>query len=232
MLTEIETQKTIGRSNTINYDRIARLHYLGNYVRRLPTSMARMMENAYDWEHLPYVHPSSFASIELVSSGDWGWRAKLGVPGGLGLDDAQKHYWDSTVYHGHGEVIEIHTQATTLSEDEIQVDVRFYLPEAPADEAAGQAILTYMQDQYKRLYDEDIDLMQGRQMALEERTRWRQETSPSTDIKIADIAELEALQTLTIETPSGRYCLRHFKGEWVVHSAVCPQLFGPLQDRH
>lgn len=139
MLTDRERSKTDTRKNTIDYDRIPALHYLGIYVRRLPTNMARMMENAYDWEHLPYVHPSSFASIDLIDSGTWGWRARIGVPGGMEptyqmldlLVDAEKNYWVSTVYHGPGEGIEIHTKATTLSEDEIEVDVRFYLPDAP-----------------------------------------------------------------------------------------------------
>ncbi|MEL6861185.1 MAG: Rieske 2Fe-2S domain-containing protein [Pseudomonadota bacterium] len=238
MLTEIEREKTETRSDVIDYNRIEGLHYLGNYVRRLPTNMARMMENAYDWEHLPYVHPSSFASIDLVDSGDWGWRAKLGVPGGIEpthqmLDlivDAQRNYWVSTVYHGPGEGIEIHTQATTLSEDEIEVDVRFYLPEAPADEATGAVILQYMQSQYKTLYDEDIDLMSGRQTALEDRSRWRKDRAEPSDIKVAAVTELDPEQTLTIETDSGRYCLRHFQERWHVHSAVCPHLLGPLQD--
>lgn len=238
MLTEIEQEKTDARTNLIDYDRIENLHYLGNYVRPLPTKMARMMENAYDWEHLPYVHPSSFSSIDLVDQGDWGWRAKLGVPGGIEpthqmldlLVDAKRNYWVSTVYHGPGEGIEIHTQATTLTDEEIEVDVRFFLPEAPADAATGTAILQYMQAQYKTLYDEDIALMHGRQMALEDRSRWRKETPHPSDIKVASVAELDALQTLTIETETGRYCLRHWQDRWVVHSAVCPHLLGPLQD--
>ncbi|MEO0607081.1 MAG: Rieske (2Fe-2S) protein [Pseudomonadota bacterium] len=242
MLSDLELEKTQVRPNSIDYDRIKSLHYLGNYVRRLPTTMARMMENAHDWEHLPFVHPSSFSSIQLVDSGDWGWRAKLGVSGGLEsshqmldlLVDAANQYWVSTVYHGPGEGIEIHTQARTLSaeksEAEIEVDVRFYLPEAPADAAAAQAILGYLRAQYETLYDEDIHLMQGRQTALEDRVRWRQDTSQPNDVKIADLAELEPSQTLTVETESGRYCLRHFRSEWIVHSAVCPHLLGPLQD--
>lgn len=238
MLSDLETEKTQARPNLINYERIKSLHYLGNYVRRLPTTMARMMENAYDWEHLPFVHPGSFSSIDLVDSGDWGWRAKLGVPGGFEpshqmldlLVDAPNQYWVSTVYHGPGEGIEIHTQARTLSDEEIEVDVRFYLPDAPADAATAQAVLGYMQAQYETLYDEDIDLMQGRQTALEDRMRWRQEAPQPTDIKIADLTQLETRQTLTVETASGRYCLRHFNGEWIVYSAVCPHLLGPLQD--
>ena len=63
MLTETEKDLCASRPNSVSYDRVADLHFLGNYVRRLPVNMARMMENAHDWEHLPYVHASSFASI-------------------------------------------------------------------------------------------------------------------------------------------------------------------------
>lgn len=238
MLTAIERTKSAARVNRIDYDRIADLHYLGNYVRRLPSNMARMMENAYDWEHLPYVHPSSFASIDLVDSGAWGWRARIGVPGGLEpvyqmldlLVDAEKNYWVSTVYNGPGEGIEIHTQATTLSDEEIEVDVRFYLPEAPDDKAASAAILSYMQAQYATLYDEDIELMQGRQSALEDRARWRTVDGAETWTKVDSIAALERTKAHSIVTETGRYCIRWFEGAWIVHNAVCPHQLGPLQD--
>lgn len=238
MLTELERSKADARSNAIDYARIAGLHYLGNYVRRLPSNMARMMENAYDWEHLPYVHPSSFASIDLVDSGAWGWRARIGVPGGLEpvyqmldlLVDADKNYWVSTVFNGPGEGIEIHTQATTLSRDEIQVDVRFYLPEAPDDEASAAAILSYMQTQYATLYDEDIDLMQGRQSALEDRSRWRTGSDEKRETLVAALADLDPATPHTVETKTGRYCIRHWQGKWIAHSAVCPHQLGPLQD--
>ena len=82
MLTDTEQSLADARPNQVDFERIAGLHYLGNYVRRLPISLARMMENAYDWEHLPYVHASSFSSIDLIDSGNWGWRAKIGLPEG------------------------------------------------------------------------------------------------------------------------------------------------------
>lgn len=238
MLTDIERTKSDARSNKIDYDRVEGLHYLGNYVRRLPSNMARMMENAYDWEHLPYVHPSSFESIDLVGSGAWGWRAKIGVPGGLEptyqmldlLIDAEKNYWVSTVYNGPGEGIEIHTQASTLTDEEIQVDVRFYLPEAPGDESASAAILQYMQNQYAMLYDEDIDLMQGRQSALEDRSRWRADTSGGREYLVGKLSMLAADQTHIVETGSARYCVRFWQDRWIAHSAVCPHQLGPLQD--
>lgn len=237
MLTEVERAKAGARGNSIDYDRISTLHYLGNYVRRLPSNMARMMENAYDWEHLPFVHPSSFSSIDLVDSGAWGWRARIGVPGGLEptfqmldlLVDAEKNYWVSTVFNGPGEGIEIHTQATTLSEEEIEVDVRFYLPEAPGDAASAAAVLGYMQTQYATLYDEDIGLMQGRQSALEDRSRWRDNSDDTSEALVGALSDLDRAKPHTVETATGRYCVRYWQNRWIAHSAVCPHQLGPLQ---
>lgn len=82
MLSVAEEALCQARLNSIDLSRLSHLYYLGNYRRRLPVNLSRMMENAYDWEHLPFVHPSTFSSIDLIDSGDWGWRAKLGLPAG------------------------------------------------------------------------------------------------------------------------------------------------------
>lgn len=236
MLTETEQSLSEARSNTIDFDRIANLHYLGNYVRRLPINLARMMENAYDWEHLPYVHSSSFASIDLIDSGAWGWRAKIGLPEGAPashqlLDlivESDQHYWVSTVYSGPGTGIEIHTQATTIEAEEIEVDVRFYLPEAPENETGAEMILAYMQQQYATLYDEDQDLMLGRQGALNDRQRWSATTPDPKDVLVGTIVDLNPDDIHTIELENGRFCVRQHDGAWLVHSAVCTHLLGPL----
>jgi nitrite reductase/ring-hydroxylating ferredoxin subunit len=238
MLTDTEQTLAATRPNQVDFERIAGLHYLGNYVRRLPISLARMMENAYDWEHLPYVHASSFSSIDLIDSGNWGWRAKIGLPEGAPashqlldlLVESDKHYWVSTVFSGPGTGIEIHTQATELADNEIEVDVRFYLPEAPENEAGAEMILAYMQQQYATLYDEDLDLMSGRQEALDDRVRWSSSTPEPKDVLVGRTDELDLDQVHVVETEQGRFCVRHWQGKWLVHSAVCTHLLGPLEN--
>lgn len=238
MLTETEQSLSEARPNAIDFDRISGLHYLGNYVRRLPINLARMMENAYDWEHLPYVHSSSFSSIDLIDSGAWGWRAKIGLPDGSPashqlldlLVESDRHYWVSTVYSGPGTGIEIHTQATKIEDDEIEVDVRFYLPEAPDNETGAEMILAYMQQQYATLYDEDQGLMLGRQGALDDRKRWVAITPSATDVLVGATAELDPEIVHTVEMETGRFCVRKHDGAWLVHSAVCTHLLGPLKE--
>ncbi|MFN3214316.1 MAG: Rieske 2Fe-2S domain-containing protein [Henriciella sp.] len=238
MLTDTEQSLAAARPNQVDFDRVAGLHYLGNYVRRLPINLARMMENAYDWEHLPFVHSSSFSSIDLIDSGTWGWRAKIGLPEGAPashqlldlLVESDKHYWVSTVFSGPGTGIEIHTQATELAENEIEVDVRFYLPEAPENETGAEMILAYMQQQYATLYDEDLDLMSGRQEALDDRLRWAANAPDPKDILVGRTDDLDPDQVHVVEMEQGRFCVRQWQGRWLVHSAVCTHLLGPLEN--
>jgi len=47
---------------------------------------------------------------------------------------------------------------------------------------------------------------------------------------VGSLATLDTAQSYTIETATGRYCVRFWQGEWIAHSAVCPHQLGPLQD--
>ena len=235
MLTEAEQEISNARPNTVDHASVSDLHYIGNYKRTLPTNMTRMIENAYDWEHLPYVHASSFAGIDLIDSGDWGWRAKIGLHGGGYqlldlLVDKARDYWVSTVFAGPGKGIQIHTQATSLSDEEIEVDVRFYLPEALPDPSVEKDLHAVLAGQYRQLYDEDIELMSGRQSALEDRSRWRAGEVAVDAVLVGEIDELDRTKATVIETKTGRFCVRYWNDAWVAHSAVCPHLLGPLGD--
>ena len=123
------------RSTEIDYQGIDTLIFIGCYQRRLPVSLARMMENAYDWEHLPHVHESSFQAIELVSQGDWGWQAIVTLPSHQQqhlelLVDKSKNYWATTVLSGAAKGVEIHTQANHVADREVDISVNFYLPKS------------------------------------------------------------------------------------------------------
>lgn len=238
MLTQSEQDLSSARPNVVDFDRVSDLHYLGNYLRKLPVNMTRMIENAYDWEHLPHVHASSFSSIDLIASGPWGWRAKIGVPqtGGATyqlldlLVARDKNYWVSTVYSGPGAGIEIHTQASEISDGEIEVDVRFYLPEAPQDAQAAEAALQYLTQQYATLYDEDTDLMSGRQAALDRHAKMPEAPVSAEVCLIGAVAELDRARAHVVESAAGRYCVRHWEGAWMAHAATCPHLLGPLNE--
>lgn len=223
-----------GHSKEIDHQAIEGLHLLGCYTRELPVNIKRMMENAYDWEHLPFVHPSSFAKIAKISSGSWGWRAKVELPETgeeqllqLLVDNAH-NYWATTVLSGTGKGVHIHTQATAISDDAISIDVRFYLDQPFEDDAANQMVLGHLQTLYAQLYDEDQQLMLGRQAALDFR-------DSSADHKLTEIdlgkkTQLETEIPKQFELSGKRFCLNRIKGEWLVYSATCPHLLGPLGD--
>lgn len=221
----------------VDYQAIERLHYLGNYTREIPVSLNRMMENAYDWEHLPFVHPSSFADIKLIDEGDWGWHCRATLPAGGGeqevqlLVDLPRHYWATTVLSGTGAGVQIHTQASDGGAADgrlISVDVRFYAPQAPESDAQAAMILGYLQTQYKTLYDEDEALMSGRQKALDRRKSNRRSVPARVDL--GPLADLDRQQSHNVELASGRFTVRFHDGRWIAHAAVCPHMLGPLGD--
>ena len=216
------------RPNEVDHDRVASLQYLGNYERRLPVSMERMLENALDWEHLPHMHASSFADIACIDSGRWGWRA-VTRPAGDGAEeqvlellvDHDRGYWATSALTG----IEIHTQATALAEREITIDVRFLSSESVPEELVG-LYLSGFQQQYALLYDEDVTLMVGRQDALDDRARWRD--AEADRVLVGDAATVRSAGLATVECAGGRYCVRWSGSDWLVHSAVCTHQLGPL----
>ena len=67
----------VGKMRQIGGRTKGRVPHIATYTRELPISLERMYENALDWEHLPHLHSSSFAALELVSAGPWGWRARV-----------------------------------------------------------------------------------------------------------------------------------------------------------
>ena len=223
----------VGRSTAIQYAELEGLHYLGNYMRDIPSNLTRMMENAHDWEHLPFVHPSSFAAIEPVETGTWGWRCKTALPNNGGeqlielLVDEAEHYWATTVVEGAGQGTQIHTQAAAREEGGITVDVRFYLPQAPENEQQAAMILGYLQAQYATLYDEDEGLMVGRQDALDERKELRGDSAAET-VSLGSEKALDSAETHSVTLAGARVAVRFWQGQWIAHAARCPHALGPL----
>lgn len=222
-----------GRPQKVDYDRRDTLHYLGEYRRELPNSLSRMIENAYDWEHLPFVHPTSFADIELVDQGVWGWRCITALPNEGGaqavelLVDKPNHYWATTVVQGFGQGVEIHTQASENGKDGILVSVNFYLSQPPENDAQGQMLLAALTHQYATLYDEDEALMTGRQVALDQRSQALGEKLEAGTVLEA-AGDIDPAAATLVTVADRRIVLRQVGGRWVAHSAACPHMLGPL----
>lgn len=253
------------RSTEIDYQRIKSLCFLGAYQRQLPVNLNRMIENAYDWAHLPFIHPSSFTAIELHSEADWGWRARVTLPNGAKqnlelLIDREQHYWATTVLSGIGKGFEIHTKAQEVAKDVIDIDVGFYMPSyfqtvfnllsilsvvlpfsiyrrialtlgvAKVEKGKDPKlnVLEQLQAQYSVLYDEDQVLMSGRQEALNRR---KDGYMPQTQQihNIGDLTQLKQNLPHVFQIAKDRFCVNIWQGSWVIYSADCPHLLGPLE---
>ncbi len=120
--------------------------HVGTYRRVLPVTLERMYENALDWAHLPHIHASSFASIECMDAGAWGWRASVTDTKGrasvieLQLDKTLRR-WITRNLEGSNQGAEIWTHAFAVDTRRVDINVDFFVPGvAPAArEKVGQA---------------------------------------------------------------------------------------------
>lgn len=144
---------------------------VGRYVRDLGASLTRMFENALDWEHLPHLHSSSFATIRLIQADATGWRAATMLPGDarpltleLRLNDRG---WVTRTMRDGELLSEIRTAAEATGERSCRVTVDFYV--VGLAEAQRPAVGAH----YQRLYDEDEAMMIARQAAIDSRAAMR-----------------------------------------------------------
>jgi nitrite reductase/ring-hydroxylating ferredoxin subunit len=211
----------------------ARVPHVGTYRRELPVSLERLYENAIDWEHLPYLHSSSFSRIERIESGDWGFRARVwthpfeerrGLVIELKLDrDCRR--WITRTLAGSGTGTEIWTHAFSLAERTTLVVVDFFVP--GARESAVNRLRDYYHRLYARLYDEDVAMMTVRQTELD-RIRAGHPSGKAMREVIGEIAELHARLPLETEFAGMRFKIIELDGKLVAFSTRCAHLMGPL----
>jgi nitrite reductase/ring-hydroxylating ferredoxin subunit len=149
--------------------------HVGRYVRDLGASVTRMFENALDWEHLPHLHATSFASIRLIEADATGWLAEATLPADarpLMLDLRLRDSGWVTRTTRDGELLgEIRTVAEVTGERSCRVTVDFMVAGLP--EAQRAAVGAYYQRLYAKLYDEDEAMMVARQAAIDNRAATR-----------------------------------------------------------
>jgi nitrite reductase/ring-hydroxylating ferredoxin subunit len=202
------------------------LGHVGTYRRRMPVSLERMFENALDWEHLPHLHDGSFAAIECLEAGPWGWRARTedlrGRTSLLELRlDRTLHRWITRNLEGPNAGAEIWTHAFELAPRSLEVVVDFFVPGIDDErrEAAGRSYA----DLYERLYDEDERMMCERQAELDRRA-----AAPAPEpLSLGPATALELPMTVTFAGRAWR--IRHGGEGLLVHADRCPHQLGPLE---
>lgn len=204
------------------------------YRRRVAGPLARVWENVRDWEHLPWLHAASFRAIALEAEGDWGWRARIGLPPApdgptilleLRVDDDARGYLARTLA-GPGAGGEIRTRlAAARGGAATDVEVEFWLPDvAPASAAALGAAYTAL---YRRLWDEDEAMIVRRTELLASADAPAAEDGP---LPLGPLADPRTRLPRCVAWRGARWRVLELDGALVAHAARCPHRGGPLDE--
>jgi nitrite reductase/ring-hydroxylating ferredoxin subunit len=204
------------------------------YRRTVHAGIASVWENVLDWEHLPWLHRTTFSSIERLASGPRGWRARIGLQPGraedsvvvdLRLDRAESRYLALTT-EGPGAGTEIWTHLTPTGEGHTNIAVRFLAPGVASEHAA--AIGAAYTHTYTRLWDEDEGMMMRREAVL---ARPSDDAAPvSGPIPLGRLAAVRARLPLLTEIDGRSYRVIEIGGELIAHATICAHMFGPLDE--
>jgi nitrite reductase/ring-hydroxylating ferredoxin subunit len=210
-----------------------KLPHIGTYLRTLPVSVERLYENAIDWEHLPYVHRSSFSRVEGIDSGAWGFRARVWTQPydeqrmfviELKLD-RDCHRWINSTLEGPGRGSEIWTHAFPTGDRETHIVVDYFVPGLAPDRMPER--LAAYRKLYTLLYDEDVAMMTGRQAALDSVKNRTPTVSPSRRV-LGPLEQMRLRLPMTFEERGRRFRIVEVDGKLIAHTTVCPHTLGPL----
>jgi len=208
--------------------------HIGTYRRELPVSVERLYENAIDWAHLPYLHRSTFARIDCIDAGDWGFRARVwqrfredGQPFVIELRlDRDCHRWTTRTLAGPGSGTEVWTHAFPIDERRTDIVVDFFVPEATAERV--ERLREFYVSLYARLYDEDVWMMTVRQERLDA-VRHGPANAVTGHHELGPLEELRPRLPFVFELGGRSFRLVEIDSELIAHSTVCPHLLGPLE---
>jgi nitrite reductase/ring-hydroxylating ferredoxin subunit len=215
---------------------------VASYRRNVGASLERVWENIHDWEHLPWVHRSSFRAIEHIDSGGWGWRAVVTLPAASDAKDASQEAaraserellielvrdgssdrYVTRMLEGPGAGTEIWTTLTPRDETRTGIAVEFHvLAVAPVHAEAIGSVYTEL---YRRLWDEDEAMMQHRARELAGRVSV---TDPAP-LELGDVDALRARVPVVVVFAGRRWRIVSIDGQFEVHGCACPHALGPL----
>ena len=193
------------------------LPHLGTYRRTLPVTWARLEETVLDWERLPHLHGQSYAWIECDDAGDWGWRARVGLPTSEGTRESlldlrlyrEEMRWVLRNVSGASAGTEAWTHAVLHGARSLSVIVDFFVPgiAAASRPQLGEAYARV----YHQLYDADEAMMVARDAALA-----GLQLAPPPE---ARIVEQDGVRWRLVELADGTWAI----------PARCPHRLGPLE---
>jgi nitrite reductase/ring-hydroxylating ferredoxin subunit len=209
------------------------LRCAGRYRRTIAAGIERVWENVLDWEHLPWLHESAFAAVELLEESSSGWRARVVSRGSkrersqvleVRIERERRRYVSATL-DGPGAGTEIWTHLDPSGADATGIDVAFWLPER--DPARAALLGTSLVRVYERLWDEDEAMMQRRTRELAARAPVQ---SGPRERALGPLAALRARLPLQVELAGRAFRVVEVNGVLVAHATRCPHRLGPLED--
>jgi nitrite reductase/ring-hydroxylating ferredoxin subunit len=202
---------------------------VARYPRRVRASEERVWENVRDWEHLPWLHRESFASIAIEHEDERGWRARIGLRAPvdaqirLELVASDDRRYVARTLEGPGAATEIWTRLDPVGARRTDIEVEFLVPGVAGyrRDALGAAYVAL----YTRLWDQDEAMMQRRSFLLEaERPR-----PPAREpVDLGPVAELDARLPLRTVFGGRPVVVARCAGELLAYDALCPHALGPL----
>jgi nitrite reductase/ring-hydroxylating ferredoxin subunit len=207
---------------------VSNLTSVAVYRRRVGASLERVWENVRDWEHLPWLHRESFASIALEEEGDFGWRARIGLHGEarpeirLELVLGDDECYVSRTLEGPGAASEIWTRLYPVDAGHTVIEVEFLLPDVPSErrDAQGAAYVKL----YTLLWDQDEGMMQRRSGLLDA----PRATPRGERLDLGSEDALLARAPLRVAFGGRPVRVARDGDAWVAFDALCPHALGPL----
>jgi nitrite reductase/ring-hydroxylating ferredoxin subunit len=199
------------------------------YRRRIGASVERVWENVRDWEHLPWLHRESFASIALEHEDERGWRAQIGLRSPahrairLELVVSDERHYVSRTLEGPGAASEIWTRLDPIDVRRTDIEVEFLAPDVATSRRAalGAAYVAL----YTRLWDQDEAMMQRRSFLLDDP---RAAPAAREPVDLGPTAELDARLPLRALFGGRPFVVARCEGELIAYDALCPHALGPL----
>ena len=194
---------------------------VATYQRTIEASLERVWENVLDWEHLSHLHDSSFSYCALDEADAWGWRTWSNPEHSDHIELCiDQHCYVARSYSQGLQVSEIWTSLSPQG-DKTAITVEFFSTgvEPAHRDKVGEVYLSL----YRRLWDEDEEMMQQRQYRLD------QKRDAATEIDLGDATELAKKLPLTIELGRTEYQIVAAGDTLRVSATICPHRLGPLQ---
>lgn len=216
---------------TPSLERNPSLLVAATYRRDVVASLERVWENVFDWEHLPWLHSTTFRAIERLAEDRFGWRACVSLARGgdaeieLVADRSAGRYVVRTLA-GIGAGTEIWTRLGTQADGIVSVAIEFWV--APVASAAHEAIGRGYVEMYTRLWDEDEGMIRRRETALRRREPGKRRNAADVEVSLGSEAELRGRLPVEFELGQERFRLVEVDGELVARAAECPHRLGPL----